>query len=416
MAAVAPETAQLSGWTSRLADAVVVAAAALTGLPELQAARLRATDDGVALELPDACLRLGGLGAQDRGQRPLSLRFEGAGARGLRARARVDRAALPALAAAHDAWRPFAALPDEEFRKLSSSPAGPYATLRLGYRCNQDCWFCWQDRTAPSPPPEQYERWLDELAVMGVRALNLTGGEATTWPELPALIERAARAHGMAVSLQTNGIRLGRGAYAAKLRDAGLQAAMVSYHSADPTVSDRMTRAPGTHAATVRGVEAALAVGLHTTLTCVVEAENVDGLPAHADDIVARFVAPFPDNPVQRVTYAHPTAYFSPGGWQAQQVSFDRVRAPLTAAVLALRAADVPVQLGGPCGFPLCALEVDRIDDPYRVLGRDTYSPQELVHRRFAPACAGCRERPRCFGLRQEYVDRFGDQGLRPIR
>ena len=33
--------------------------------------------------------------------------------------------------------------------------------IRLGFRCNQDCWFCWQGRKWPEPPAELYHRWLE---------------------------------------------------------------------------------------------------------------------------------------------------------------------------------------------------------------------------------------------------------------
>ncbi|MFT5685718.1 MAG: hypothetical protein ACI8RZ_006672, partial [Myxococcota bacterium] len=110
---------------------------------------------------------------------------------------------LTALAAALDAWWPLSHLDDGRFRQIGSSPMGDYGLLRLGYRCNQDCWFCWQGRSWPAPPMAQFFTWLDELAEAGITALQLTGGEATTYTRLPELIARAS-AYGMAVSLQTN--------------------------------------------------------------------------------------------------------------------------------------------------------------------------------------------------------------------
>ena len=324
--------------------------------------------------------------------------------------------ALRRLDGALGAWRPFAQMRDTQFRQINPAPAGDHGTLRLGYRCNQDCLFCWQGRQWPAPPIERYWAWLDELAALGVKDVHFTGGEATTWSELPALITRAVAVHGMVVSVQTNAIRLAHPRYLRSLVDAGLTAIQVSYHSADPLISDRITRAPGTHKKTRAGVQAALEAGLVATLTCVVEQDTVAGLPAQAADIVAAFVEPFPDNPVRRVTYAHPTSYFEDGLWEARQVSFGVVRAPLVAACRTLFDAGIPVQIAGPCGFPNCLLtgHEDLIDS--QMVERRIFTPDELSHRHYADVCEGCSHKSGCFGLRQEYLDRFGDAGLQPFK
>ena len=321
---------------------------------------------------------------------------------------------LAELAVALDAWWPFSHLDDGRFRQIGSSPMGGFGLLRLGYRCNQDCWFCWQGRSWPAPPLAYYFTWLDEMADVGIQALQLTGGEATTYRGLPELITRA-RDHGMAVSLQTNAIRLRRADYTRKLVDAGLSGVQVSLHSADAQTSDRMTRAPGTHKHTIAGITEALQAGLPVSLTCVVESANVDGLPAHARFILDHFISPPLPGSIIRVTYAHPTSYFEPERWIAQQVPLDRLRDPLSEAVALLRGAGVSVQLGGSCGFAACAVDPARVDPPYQVIRPADYTPQELTHRRYGESCGPCLRRTDCFGLRQEYLDTFGSRGLVPL-
>lgn len=422
MTAVAPSTRALSPYVGLLRAEVEAGLRDLLGGLDDQELRLSLQGEDLVVDCAELHLRLGGVGPEAR-KRGEALRIDPqrstpAWRAGLRARlAQPERAVrMAALARALDAWWPYARLPDEEFRKISSSPHGAYGTLRLGYRCNQDCWFCWQDRRAPSPPLEQMVTWLDELAALGVQSINFTGGEATTWSALPELVARVARHHGRVATLQTNAVKLARPEYTRTLVEAGLHGVMVSLHAARADVSDRMTRAPGTFERTVAGIEQALDQGLVVTLTCVVEEANHALLDEHAAFVVERFARRAPDNPVARVTYAHPTAYHEPGSWQDHQVPFDQVRPQLSAAVARLRAAGVPVQVGGPCGFPVCALDPAVVGDPYQVLERTVFSPEELVHRRFGPDCASCLHQPRCFGLRQEYLDRFGARGLVPTR
>lgn len=426
MTAVAPQSYQLSPFVGDLAHEVHLAVSELTGLSAEALGPVRREGEDLVLPLrPHGHLTLRNVGPTSRTSgADLAVRANALSGpdrllltRTLEEGDREARAAsMRRLAKAIDSWWPFADLADEEFRKVSSSPDGAYGTLRLGYRCNQDCWFCWQDRHGPMPPIEKYGDWLDELAMLGVGSINFTGGEVTTVPGLLPLMERASRHHGLAVSIQTNAVRLGQPRYLQNLLDAGLQAVMVSLHSADPAVSDAMTRAPGTHARTLAGIRAALQSGIAVTLTCVVEAANVDGLPNHAAMIVDALNPTNPTNPIRRVTYAHPTDYFDAGRWAAQQVPFDQLRSNLSTAVSRLQRAGIPVQVGGPCGFPLCTLDPALVQQVYDVVTRDGYHPGELMHRRYGAACSTCEARTSCFGLRQEYLDRFGERGLLPIR
>ncbi len=51
--------------------------------------------------------------------------------------------------------------------------------MRLGFRCNQDCHFCWQSRNWPVPPEELHFIWLEEMYKEGVKQVVFTGGEPT---------------------------------------------------------------------------------------------------------------------------------------------------------------------------------------------------------------------------------------------
>lgn len=306
-------------------------------------------------------------------------------------------------------------LRDAEFRDISSSLEGDHGILRLGYRCNQDCHFCWQDREGASPAPERYFGWLDEMAALGVGHISFTGGEPTAYKDLLALIEKAASQHRMTVSIQTNAIAMASDAYTRRLVEAGLDVAMISYHSADSAVSDAMTRAPGTHVKTQEGIVNALSAGLRVLLTCVVERQNVERLPEHAQDIVTRFVEPFPDNPPRRVAYAHPTSYWEGGLWGRSQLPFDVIRPHLVGAARTLYEAGVQVQVTGTCGFPLCILAGEPDLVAHQVMQREVFDQAQLQHLRYGDRCADCARKQACMGLRPEYLEHFGDRGLSPF-
>jgi pyruvate-formate lyase-activating enzyme len=324
-------------------------------------------------------------------------------------------APIEALAAALATLRAFAPVDDWMFRQ----GVFPRALLRLGFRCNQDCAFCWQGRDWPEPPAERFIEWLDAYAAEGRTFVSFSGGEPTLHPELPRLIERA-REHGMTAWIQTNAIQLAKPHVLERLVDAGLQGCFVSYHAAEPALSDAMTRAPRTHQRTERGIAAALAAGLRVELNCVVERVNAAHLPAHAAAIVERFVTPFSDNPVRRVSYSHPCESYDPRHWEDAVVPLTVVQPPLIAALRTLLAAGVEVEGVGTCGFPPCLLRAapDLLErgDVLRAMAPDAQSEGDVSGRVYTPACEHCALRSRCLGMRSEVLRLVGDAGIYPFR
>ncbi|MEQ8892381.1 MAG: radical SAM protein, partial [Sandaracinaceae bacterium] len=125
--------------------------------------------------------------------------------------------------------------------------------------CNQNCAFC--DRRAPRERPDFVARSAVEARIDAADAetLVLTGGEPTLRRDLVALVRRA-RARATVVELETNAalIDLGR---ARALAEAGLDTARVHLPAWGEAL-DAITRDPGGHEATRRGVEALAAAGL----------------------------------------------------------------------------------------------------------------------------------------------------------
>ena len=280
------------------------------------------------------------------------------------------------------------------------------ATLRLGFRCNQRCVFCWQGRDWPDAPEGRWRADLDRLVDRGVRTLTITGGEPTIYRELPEIIAAAVE-RGLWVHLQTNAVRLGNRAYTTRLVEAGTSSLFVSLHSADPAISDRLTGAPGTHERTVEGVVVALEAGLRVKLNAVVEGATLPGLPDHARFVVDRLAG------VDRVVYSHPNNYFDRDAWRQALVPHDEVREPLVRASRILLAANIAVDVLGTCGFPSCL--VADVPELLQAVRPGDFDRLDTTGRLYGEACGGCRLKPECLGLRREYFDIHGERGVRPV-
>lgn len=312
-------------------------------------------------------------------------------------------------------YLPYDGLRDEFYYQINYSGGDrSNGFLRLGFRCNQDCHFCWQDRSWPDAPQEYYERWLEELAAAGIFSVTITGGEPTLNRSLPDLVRRATFDHGVAVILETNAIRFAKPEYAKQLKDSGVAELFVSYHSPDARISDEMTRARGTHERTEAGILGALEAGIPINLNCVIERRNFRDLEHHARAIVERFVEPSASNLVRCVTYSMAMDYRDHALWEARAVSLDEVEPHLAAAVRVLGGAGVPVQALGTCGFPPCVLR--NVPEAIWWMDTELVDAQDAAGRAHAEVCERCSERNRCLGPRWEYVRMFGDRGLVPFR
>jgi uncharacterized Fe-S cluster-containing radical SAM superfamily protein len=301
---------------------------------------------------------------------------------------------------------------DWMLRRAESTHEGALGMLIVGHRCNQDCTICFQGRHWPDPPKEMVFRWLDELAQTGIDTVVLTGGEPTVYSWLPDLIARAAGPHGMRVLLQTNAVMLAKQSYLRRLLDAGLSEVLVALHSADGSVSDGLTRAPGTHRRTIEGIRNLLDAGLGPTLNCCVDAATVHGLGDHARFIVDRLVGSHRGKPMCRVEYSQPGAYLDHERMLRAIVPLDVVRPHLLEAVRLLRQASVPVRWSHPCGFPPCLLHAEPALIQWEL--REDYG-QAIADRDFAAPCRRCAARTHCVGLRPEYLSVHGTRGLEPF-
>lgn len=406
----------LSPFISTLADGVTAALRALLGMPadlafawhdkRVKPWRMEIKVGDLALQLHDP----GSEPALFAGDR-LAFAYHGAAdpavLRALVRRLRhADRegALFDALQTALKAWRPFAGMQDRDFRNVSVTEA----IVRVGFRCNQDCGFCWQGRDWPGPPRAMLERWIDEMAAGGVRELMISGGEPTVYGELLELV-RHARAAGLQPWLQTNAIRMAKPDFACDLVDAGVDGLTVSYHAGDPELSDLLTRAPGTHVRTEAGIRASLRAGMGLTLNCVVGRRNLSHLPATAERIVAEFL-PLASHGLA-VSFSNPSEAYDPA--DGDPVPLDEVAGPLTAAVRTLIGAGIPVQAVGSCGFPPCVLR----DVPEMIvpLSLDRLAPEHFASRRKPDACVPCALHDACVGPRDRDLRNFGSRGLVPF-
>ncbi|NLM11526.1 MAG: radical SAM protein [Clostridiaceae bacterium] len=170
--------------------------------------------------------------------------------------------------------------------------------VALTYTCNIKCRFCYGDCTPEKVQgqlgTEDFKKILDIIRYEAeVPSVSFTGGEPTTYRDLPELIKYAS-ANKMRVNLITNAI-LVTPRKAKELARAGLSSAQVSIESAYAYEHDAITGVPGSHQASVAGLKALKSAGVlvhpHITI-CKMNKDKLIDYPAFCKSLGAeRFSA-----------------------------------------------------------------------------------------------------------------------------
>jgi AdoMet-dependent heme synthase len=163
------------------------------------------------------------------------------------------------------------------------------ALLELTYRCNLDCWFCYNDLGLGGRPlsTDQWLRLLDELRDMETLNVAFSGGEPLAHPDFMRL-GRHARDLGFVVRVKSNGHALGRDTARRLKAEVDPFVVEVSLHGSRAATHERQTRVAGSFDRLISNVsemkEAGLRVQMNSTLTAWNEGE-IDGMFAIADGL-----------------------------------------------------------------------------------------------------------------------------------
>jgi mycofactocin biosynthetic radical S-adenosylmethionine protein MftC len=154
--------------------------------------------------------------------------------------------------------------------------------LELTYRCNLDCFFCYNDLGLAGRPlaREEYFQLFADLAELQVMNLTFSGGEPLAHPDFLVLGARA-RELGFVVRVKSNGHAL-RGELLRRLRDeVDPFIVEVSLHGATAATHDRQTRVPGSFERLLANLremaELGVRVKVNSTLTAWNEGE-IEGM------------------------------------------------------------------------------------------------------------------------------------------
>ncbi len=287
--------------------------------------------------------------------------------------------------------------------------------LTPDYRCNQRCVGCFA--VQPDGPSMDAREILDALARGrrdGATSLWLGGGEPTLRRDLFATASAARRMGYARIKLQTNGMLLAYPGYARRCVDAGVTEVAFAIKGATADTHDAYTRTPGAHALLVDGIAAARDAGLALEGDLLVYRGNAAEVPA----MVARYT------PLGVAAYRVWLLSSTEGDVVEHVPRIADVMPHLSAARalgLSTREDFITSLHTPPCTVPArdAAMRFYAPDLALRVSNpgghefRLEASPMEGG--RYLEGCARCVHRPRCGGLRDDYLAAHGAQEFVPV-
>ncbi|MEM6962229.1 MAG: radical SAM protein [Myxococcota bacterium] len=279
-------------------------------------------------------------------------------------------------------------------------------SVRIGFRCNQSCAFCFVSTHLPDADDAMVEAAIVDAARRNAE-IALSGGEPTLHPRLLDFLELAKREGASAVELQTNATRIDE-PLAKGLKDRGLDLAFVSLHAEHAALSDSITGAPGTFDKTVRGIEALQRAGVPVRVNWVFHQANLRYFKAFVVFVAERF----PEAEVS-VSFVAPSTDLVPRTKQLIP-RYTEVLPHLSAGMAEAKRRGIRLNgFESMCGLPLCLVPEELNPWMHMSEAPDGYVGGETV---WAEACEACTLRGRCFGLRRGYAELYGTGELRTVR
>lgn len=285
------------------------------------------------------------------------------------------------------------------------------AVIRINYRCQMTCSFCWVDLHGGEKEWERVQQEINLATGQGCIAVSFSGGEPTLSKNLvPAIAYCRDQGYEM-INIESNAMLLKRPERADEIVAAGLTDAFISLHAVDPDVSDEITGVPDGHPQTIAGIRNLLERGVEVVLNYVITRANIDQLERFPRFVAETFAGYGDALPGIRYSAAHViNNRVSPDSVP----QYTHLARPLHRSLESALEWGVPLkEVGGQCGVPPCVLGGDPRFFPLE--HRHSHSQSVDENFRKVAACETCVFQHACVGVRQGYLDLYGDSEFRPV-
>lgn len=286
----------------------------------------------------------------------------------------------------------------------------------LGYDCNLACSYCTitPEMRARELSTQAVARAMRDAHAKGYRELSITGGEPTIRGDLLGLLRYAKKLGFDAIKLQSNGLVYRERVNVERLVAAGVSRFHVSIHTHEQAAYDAMVRRAGAWQMMRAGLSNLVEMGLDPVADVILESSTaprltdaltwLEGLGVMRADL---WFVSLTDGNRDNVGSMPRMSDVMPQVHAAFALARDR---GMTLRSLHLPHCVLGEDVGGAHDPAAASVMVVTPDDVFELSG------SKLTPQVYVPACEGCPSRPRCRGLRPDYLARFGDAEIAALR
>lgn len=297
--------------------------------------------------------------------------------------------------------------------------------LFTGFSCNSHCHFCidLNKRDLPDKSTRQIVEEMVRAKAAGVEYLEMIGGETTIRRDFIPLVKTAKRLGFKDIVVVTNGRMLAYPEFAKETVAAGVTDLVFSIHGHDAKLHDDLTYAPGSFNDLLKGIENARKEGLERIFgNCTVVKQNMAVLPRIAELFL-------------RLKIHHVEFISVDPTYGGAYTNFHGLVPRISEAAPFMREALEVGRKGGTRDFvvryvPLCHFKdyLDQVSEIREVRTFRTrhwapdFQNDDVAAGRIAAGraktdrCAGCSLYDLCEGPWREYVRRYDDSELTPVK
>lgn len=274
----------------------------------------------------------------------------------------------------------------------------PYV-LRVGFGCNNNCKFCFQETRKPLfKTAQSIEKELLEARLQHFSYVIFEGGEPTLRKDIFALIRYAKKLGFKQVDIQSNGRMFFYKKVCRRFIDAGVSVFACSLHAHNEKMHDFLTSSPGSFREAVQGIKNLKELGQQIANQAVISKVNYSLLP----EITAFLI----DLGIDRIQLN----FIQPLG--VAEKNFDLL-VPHIPQILPYvkKALEIGIKAKiyiGTMGIPACLLgNYVEYSQEYK-RAKAGASPDRVVYKRKGIVCKGCACYRICEGPWSSYVRYFG--------
>jgi len=295
-----------------------------------------------------------------------------------------------------------------------------------GYHCNNNCQFCLNINKRNSIPEKttlQIKKEMVEAKNSGTSYLELVGGEMSIRPDIIELIKFAKVLGFETIMMSTNGRMYAYEDFAKKVIEAGLNSLVFSIHGHNAKLHDFLTQVSGSFKQLKKGVENVRKAGLKNigSNTTIVK-QNYKN--------IARIGQLIYDLGIRNSEFI----FVDPSYGAAHDEFFKFVpkiseAAPYIHKCLALgKKHNIPhwaIRYVPLCYFTDYLNQISELQEVEifhtehlapDFENRDVEGSRKIVGRAKTKRCKGCKLYNKCEGIWKEYLKRYGDKELHPIK